>query len=143
MEEAELKKQSEPISREAVSAAVPPVGRGLPPTSKEIPLVSGVIPLVSKIPPVTLASLLGKRPRWRPIPTARRREITPSQKGLLSFLAMVVTAPASVPVKMISNIAKQIGEQANDELEQEAMLRAMRVPHESAKAASLVTANTR
>ena len=56
---------------------------------------------------------------------------------------MVVTAPASVPFRMVSNVAKQIGKQADDELDQEAMLRVMRVPPESEKAASLVTADTR
>ncbi len=141
MEEAKLKKQSEPISRRAVSGAIPPVGRGLPPASKEIPLVSGVIPLVSKIPPVTLASLLGRRPRWQPIPRTRRREMTPSEKGLLGFLAIVVTAPVSIPIKMVSTVAKQVTKQADDELQQEAMLRAIRPRPEDEAEMALVTAD--
>ena len=103
-----------------------PIAKRFPQASREVPLVSGVIPLVSKVPPVTLARFWGMRPRWRPIPTIRRREITPTERGLLGFLTIVLAAPASIPIKMISNIAKQAAKQADDELHQEAMLRAIR-----------------
>ena len=102
------------------------IAKEFPQASREVPLVSGVIPLVSKVPPITLARFWGMRPRWRPIPTIRRREITPAQKGLLGFLAIVLTVPTSIPMKMVSTIAKQVIKQADDELHQEAMLRAIR-----------------
>lgn len=103
------------------------VSRTIPPVSGAIPLVSAVIPLVSALPPVTLPRFWGVMPRRRwgetTIPVTRRREIAPTEMGLLSLLAILLTAPVSIPLEMLSSIAKQIREQVEYESDQETTLK--------------------
>lgn len=111
----------------AFTKTVPSVARAMPRVAvvrpvlfaSNLPLVSGMIPLVSAVPPISAPRHLGVTFSLRTgedVP--RRREIPPSEMGLIHALLGLVGAPLTIPVKMVQKIAEETKAQAGEELDQ-------------------------
>jgi len=88
--------------------------KSVPLVSPEIPLVSGRVPLVSNYPAITICRHWGIMPSWKRVElTGRRRDVPPSEMGLLHFLS---TAPIA-PLRIVSAIATAVREQAEEEMD--------------------------
>ena len=86
--------------------------KSVPLVSPEMPLVSGRVPLVSNYPSMTIVRHWGVLPSWKRVElTGRRRDLAPSEMGLLHF---VTTAPIH-PLRIVSAIATAVKEQAEEE----------------------------
>ena len=74
--------------------------------------MSGRVPLVSNYPSMTIVRHWGVLPSWKRVElTGRRRDLAPSEMGLLHF---VTTAPIH-PLRIVSAIATAVKEQAEEE----------------------------
>ena len=82
------------------------------PVSVKIPLASGRVPLASNYPAITICRHWGVMPTWKRAELAgRRRDLAPSEMGLLHF---ITTAPIH-PLRIVSAIAAAVKEQAEEE----------------------------
>jgi len=101
------------------------VSANVPLVSREIPLVSGYVPLVSSRPAITIPRYWGLLPsrQWgrTGLSTRRKRELRPTDIGLLKFLGKVLTAPYQ-PVEMVTSLAKRVHEIAEEEEDIKAQL---------------------
>jgi len=86
--------------------------KSVTPVSPEIPLASGRVPLASNVPAITIVRHWGVLPSWKRVElTGRRKDLPPSEMGLLHF---ITTAPIH-PLRIVSAIATAVKEQAEEE----------------------------
>ena len=87
--------------------------KSVPRVSPKVPLVSGRVPLASNYPAITICRHWGVLPSWKRVElTGRRRDLAPSEMGLLHF---ITTAPIH-PLRIVSAIATAVKEQAEEEI---------------------------
>ena len=86
--------------------------KSIPLLSPVVPLVSGRVLLLSNYPAITICRHWGIMPSWKRTElTGRKRELAPSEMGLLHF---ITTAPIAA-LRIVSAMATAVKEQAEEE----------------------------